>query len=479
MIERRFEPVTRCLIGGRWVGEESMAVTNPATGELIARVPDLGHAGALDAIAAAKSAFPEWSGRLAGERARTLKKWHGLIIDHAEELARLLTEEQGKPFAEAHGEITYAASFIEFYAEEASRLYGETIPSHTADGRIVVLRQPAGVVAAITPWNFPAAMVTRKIGPALAAGCTTVLKPAPETPLTALALAELGQKAGLPPGVFNVVTGDAVDIGKAFCESADVRVLTFTGSTPVGKLLMAQSAQTVKKIGLELGGNAPFIVFEDADLDAAVAGAVASKFRNAGQTCVCTNRFYVHGAVYEQFAAKLAKEVARLQVGNGMNQGISQGPLINEAAVTKVERHIADATAKGAVIVEGGSRHPMGATFFQPTVLRDVTQEMAISREETFGPVAALFRFDTEAEAIRMANDTEFGLAAYFYSRDLGRVWRVAEALEYGMVGINSGLLSTAVAPFGGVKQSGVGREGSRHGIEEFTELKYLLMAGV
>ncbi|MAW88259.1 MAG: succinate-semialdehyde dehydrogenase (NADP(+)) [Phyllobacteriaceae bacterium] len=470
--------VAQCLVGGEWVGDAVLPVTNPATGEVIAKVPDFGEAEAKGAILAAKVAFPRWSGLLAKERAVILRRWFDLIVEHADELAKILTTEQGKPLAEARGEILYAASFIEFYAEEAKRIYGETIPSHIKDGRIVVIRQPVGVVTAITPWNFPAAMITRKVGPALAAGCTAVVKPALETPLTAFALAMLAQEAGLPAGVLNVITGDAKAIGKAFCETPDVRTLSFTGSTPVGKLLMRQCASTVKKLGLELGGNAPFIVFDDADIDAAVQGAIASKFRNAGQTCVCANRLYVQNGVYDRFADKLAAEVARLKVGNGMEEGVAQGPLISEVAVAKVEEHVADAVSKGARIAVGGKRHECGGTYYAPTVLRDVDQSMIVAREETFGPVAPLFRFKTEADVIAMANDTEFGLAAYFYARDIGRVWRVAEALEYGMVAINSGLLSTEVAPFGGVKESGIGREGSRHGIEEYTELKYLLMAG-
>ncbi|KAB7613388.1 NAD-dependent succinate-semialdehyde dehydrogenase [Amylibacter sp. SFDW26] len=470
---------TQCFVNGAWVGNGSIAVTNPATDQELAKVPNFGFDETNEAIAVAKVAFGSWSKTLAKERSQILRRWYDLLVEHADELAHILTSEQGKPLAEAKGEILYAASFIEFYAEEAKRIYGETIPSHIQDGRIIVTRQPIGVVAAITPWNFPAAMITRKVGPALAAGCTCVVKPAMETPLTAFALAQLGQKAGLPDGVLNVITGDSKEIGKALCDSPDVRTLTFTGSTPVGKLLMQQCASTVKKLGLELGGNAPFIVFDDADLDAAVVGAMASKFRNAGQTCVCANRIYVHDAVYDAFAEKLATAVRALKVGNGQDAATTQGPLITENAVQKVEEHIADAVSKGASTIEGGQRHEMGGTFFQPTVLRDVTQSMVIAKEETFGPIAPLFRFKADNEVIAMANDTEFGLAAYFYSRDIGRVWRVAEQLEYGMVAINSGMLSTEVAPFGGVKESGIGREGSSHGMDEFTEIKYMLMAGL
>jgi succinate-semialdehyde dehydrogenase/glutarate-semialdehyde dehydrogenase len=470
---------SQCFVKDTWVGDGIIAVTNPATGKELAKVPNFGFEETNEAIGVAKAALGSWSKTLAKERSIILRRWYDLLVEHADELAHILTSEQGKPLAEAKGEILYAASFIEFYGEEAKRINGETIPSHIKDGRIIVARQPVGVVAAITPWNFPAAMITRKVGPALAAGCTCVVKPAMETPLTAFALAKLGQDAGLPAGVLNVITGDAKQIGKALCDSPDVRALTFTGSTPVGKLLMQQCASTVKKLGLELGGNAPFIVFDDADLDAAVIGAMASKFRNAGQTCVCANRIYVHDAVYDAFAEKLAVAVRDLKVGNGQDGATTQGPLISEGAVQKVEEHITDAVSKGALIVEGGQRHEMGQTFFQPTVLRDVTQSMAIAKEETFGPVAPLFRFKTDDEVIAMANDTEFGLAAYFYSRDVGRVWNVAEQLEYGMVAVNSGMLSTEVAPFGGVKESGIGREGSSHGMDEFTELKYMLMAGL
>lgn len=472
-------PVSQCFIGGQWVGGGDVPVTDPASGDMIAQVPNLGATEALSAVEAARDVLPAWSGLLAKDRARIMRRWFDLVIENTEYLATLLTREQGKPLAEARAEIAYAASYIEFYAEETKRLYGETIPSHTADGRIIVLRQPVGVVAAITPWNFPAAMVTRKIAPALAAGCTTVLKPAMETPLTAFAFAKLAQEAGLPDGCFNVVTGDAAPIGQAMCESKTVRALTFTGSTPVGKLLMSQCANTVKRLGLELGGNAPFIVFDDANVDAAVEGAMLSKFRNAGQTCVCANRIYVQNGIYDDFANRLAERLETLSPGHGLDKDVTLGPLISEAAVKKIESHITDAISGGAVLLAGGERHALGGTFFQPTLITNVDQTMAVAREETFGPLAPLFRFDTEADLIAMANDTEFGLAAYFYARDIGRVWRVTEALEYGMVAVNSGLLSTEVAPFGGIKESGQGREGSRHGLDEFTELKYVLMGGI
>jgi succinate-semialdehyde dehydrogenase/glutarate-semialdehyde dehydrogenase len=470
----------QALINGIWVGEGRMSICNPATGESLARVPDLGAHETQSAIEAAERTFPAWSKRLAKERAVILRRWFDLIIAHRDDLALILTSEQGKPLAEARGEIDYAAAFIEFFAEEAKRIYGETIPSHRADGRIVVLRQPIGVVASITPWNFPAAMITRKIAPALAVGCTAVVKPAPETPLTALALGELAMQAGLPPGVLNIVTGnDAAAIGTMMCTHEAVKFVGFTGSTEVGRLLMKQASSTIKKVGLELGGNAPFIVFDDADLDAAVEGAMVSKYRNMGQTCVCANRIYAQEGIYDAFVAKLTAAVQRLKVGNGLEEGVQQGPLINAEALDKVKRHVADATAKGARVLTGGHPHALGGTFFEPTVLADASPDMLCAREETFGPVAPVFRFRDEAEAIRLANATEFGLAAYFYARDIGRVWRVAEALDYGMVGINSGLISTEVAPFGGVKQSGLGREGSHHGAEEFVELKYLLMGGI
>lgn len=470
---------TQCLIDGDWVGEGVIAVTNPATGEELGRVPQFGRSEAEDAIAAAQAAFPAWAGLLAKERSVILRRWFDLVMQSQERLAGILTAEQGKPLAEAMGEIAYAASYIEFYAEEAKRINGETIPSHIKDGRIVVIRQPVGVVAAITPWNFPAAMITRKIAPAMAVGCTCVVKPAGETPLTALALAELAVEAGVPAGVLNVITGKSSEIGAAICESPDVKALTFTGSTEVGKILMRQCADTVKKMGLELGGNAPFIVFDDADLDAAVEGAMASKYRNAGQTCVCANRLYVHDKIYDAFVEKLARRVETLKVGNGAQADILQGPLINAAAVEKIEEHIADALSKGAKLIAGGKRHSLGGSFFEPTILTDVTTDMMVTNEETFGPLAPVYRFKTDAEVIALANATEFGLAAYFYARDIGRVWRVAEALEYGMVAINSGILSTELAPFGGIKESGFGREGSSHGTEEFTNLKYMLIAGI
>jgi len=469
----------RCYVAGAWTGTPADPVENPATGEVIARVPRFGETEATQAVEAAAAAFPAWAGKTAKERSAILRRWFDLLIAHREDLALLMTSEQGKPLAEALGEVDYAASFVEYYAEEAKRIYGETIPTHRTDARIMVIRQPIGVVAAITPWNFPAAMITRKVAPALAAGCTTVVKPAPETPLTALAIAVLAERAGIPAGVFNVLTGDAPAIGRVFTEHPAVRFVGFTGSTEVGKLLMRQAAGTVKKVGLELGGNAPFIVFDDADLDAAVEGAVAAKFRNMGQTCVCANRIYVQDGIYDRFVQVFAEKVARLKVGNGVETGVVQGPLINAEAVEKVERHIADAVAKGAKVVTGGDRHTLGRTFFQPTVLAEVSPDMDVTREETFGPVAPVYRFRDEADVIAQANDTPFGLAAYFYARDLGRVFRVVEALEYGMVAVNSGLLSTELAPFGGVKESGLGREGSRHGIEEFVEMKYVLLAGL
>ncbi len=469
----------QCYVDGQWVGEPALPVTNPATGAELAKVPLTDARGTQAAIAAAERAFPAWSKMLAKERAKILRRWFDLQIEFADELAMLMTLEQGKPLAEAKGEVVYAASFVEFFAEEAKRVYGETIPTPKADARVVCIKQPIGVVAAITPWNFPAAMITRKVGPALAVGCTVVCKPASETPLTALALAELGARAGIPKGVFNVITGKASVIGAELTSSKVVRMLTFTGSTEIGKVLIEQCAKTVKKVGMELGGNAPFIVFDDADLDKAVQGAMASKYRNAGQTCVCANRIYVQEGVYDAFAAKLAAEVKKLKVGSGIEAGVTTGPLINKAAVAKVEEHIEDALAKGAKVVVGGKRHKLGGSFFEPTVLTGITQQMKVAREETFGPVAPLFRFKTEEEAIRLANDTEFGLAAYFYSRDIGRVWRVGEGLEYGIIGINEGIISSEVVPFGGVKESGLGREGSHHGIEEFLEIKYMLMGGV
>lgn len=469
----------QCLIGGAWTGTPADDVTNPATGAVVGRVPHLGATEARAAIEAAHAAFAAWSGLLAKERAQILRAWYELQQDHAEDLAHLMTAEQGKPLAEARAEVDYGSAFTEFYAEEARRVLGEIIPTPKQSGRMLVLKQPVGVVGAITPWNFPFAMITRKISPALAAGCTVVVKPAPETPLTALALAELACQAGFPPGVLNVVTGDAEAIGGELTSNPLVRMITFTGSTAVGKLLMRQSADTVKKLSLELGGNAPFIVFDDADLDAAVAGAVASKFRNSGQTCVSANRILVQDGIYERFAERLTEAVSVLKVGVGTEQGVAQGPLINEAGLAKVEAHVRDAVAQGAKILAGGVRHELGRTFFEPTVLTEVTPQMQIAREETFGPVAALFRFETVDEAIALANDTPFGLAAYFFTRDISRAWWVAEALEYGMIGVNEGMISSELAPFGGVKESGQGREGSHHGIEEFLELKYVMMGGL
>jgi succinate-semialdehyde dehydrogenase/glutarate-semialdehyde dehydrogenase len=469
-----------CYIDGQWVGADSGAtfpVENPATGDILATVPSVGSEETRRAIEAARTAYPLWRAKKAVDRAKILRRWYELMLAHQDDLALLMTLEQGKPLAEAKGEVLYAASFLEWFAEEAKRVYGETIPSPFADRRLIVQRDPVGVCAAITPWNFPSAMITRKVGPALAAGCTMILKPAEQTPLSALALAELAHRAGVPPGVFSVVTGDPVAIGAELTANSDVRKLSFTGSTEIGRLLMAQCAPTLKKLSLELGGNAPFIVFDDADVDAAVAGAIASKYRNSGQTCVCTNRFLVQSAVYENFSAKLAKAVVELKVGNGLDTGVAQGPLIDEAAIAKVEGLVADAVQGGAKVLVGGNRHSLGRTWFEPTVLTGMRSDMAIAREEIFGPVSALFRFDTEEEAVTLANATEYGLAAYFYSRDVGRIWRVSEQLEYGMVGINTGAISTEVAPFGGVKNSGLGREGSRHGLDEYTELKYLSMA--
>jgi len=469
----------RCYIGGEWVPAWDGAlldVTDPATGEVIAQVPNLGAIDTGHAVAVAEGAWGPWRALTAAERSQLLRRWRELMLAHQEELAHLMTAEQGKPLAEARGEVVYAASFIDWFAEEGRRVYGDVIPSHHADKRILTLKQPVGVCALITPWNFPLAMIARKAGAALAAGCTLVTKPAQDTPLTALALAVLAEQAGFPPGVFNVVTGEPAHIGGELTANPGVRKLSFTGSTQVGRLLMRQCADTVKKLSLELGGNAPFIVFDDADLDAAVAGAMQSKYRNTGQTCVCANRILVQDGIYDAFAERLAARVGALRVGPGTESGVEQGPLINPEAVAKVETHIADALDKGARLLVGGARHALGGTFFQPTVLAEVTTDMRIAREETFGPVAPLFRFDTEEAAVAMANDTEYGLAAYFYSRDLGRVWRVSEALEYGMVGVNSGIVSTAVAPFGGVKQSGLGREGSRYGIEEYLEIKYLCL---
>jgi succinate-semialdehyde dehydrogenase / glutarate-semialdehyde dehydrogenase len=469
-------------VDGQWILAASGAtvnVDNPATSEIIGKVPKISAAETRAAIEAANRAFPVWAKKTAKERAQALRRWFDLMMANQEDLARLMTLEQGKPFTESKGEVAYAAAFLEWFGEEAKRVYGDTIPGHQADKRIVVLKQPIGVVACITPWNFPLAMITRKAGPAIAAGCTVVLKPAAQTPFSALALAELAERAGIPPGVLNVVTGAAKEIGGELTSNPIVRKLSFTGSTEVGKVLMAQCAGTVKKLSLELGGNAPFIVFEDADLDAAVEGAVASKYRNTGQTCVCSNRLLVEESVYDAFAAKLATAVKKLNPAPGLEAGATQGPLIDDAAVAKVEQHIRDAESKGAKVLVGGKRHSLGGRFFEPTILTEVTPQMAVSREETFGPVAPLFRFKTEAEAIALSNDTEFGLAAYFYGRDLARVWRVAEALEYGIVGINTGLISTEVAPFGGVKESGLGREGSKYGLEEFLEIKYLCLGGI
>ena len=464
-------------VDGSWIPADSgatLAVTNPATGRELGTVPRMGAAETARAVAAAEAALPAWRARTAGERCAVIRRWFELVLASRSDLAALMTAEQGKPLAEALGEIDYAASFLEWFAEEGKRVYGDVIPATDPDKRILVLKQPVGVVAAITPWNFPSAMITRKAGPALAAGCTMVVKPASATPFSALALAELGERAGIPKGVFNVVTGSAGAIGGELTANPAVRKLTFTGSTEIGKRLLEQCAGTVKKVSMELGGNAPFLVFADADLDAAVAGAVASKFRNTGQTCVCTNRFLVQDAVYDAFAGKLAEAVGRLKVGDGFEPGVEQGPLIDAPAVAKVEEHIQDALAKGGRVVLGGQRHALGGTFFQPTILADVTPDMAVAREETFGPVAPLFRFHTEEEAVRMANDTPFGLASYVYTRDLARSWRVTEALEYGIVGLNAGLISNPVAPFGGIKESGLGREGSKYGIEDFLEVKYV-----
>jgi succinate-semialdehyde dehydrogenase/glutarate-semialdehyde dehydrogenase len=469
----------QCYVDGAWIDADdgkTLPVTNPATGAMLGTVPSAGAAETRRAIEAANAAWPAWRARTAKERSAILRAWQDLILANREDLAVLMTSEQGKPLAESRGEIDYAASFIEWFSEEARRIYGDTIPAHQADKRIVVLKEPVGVCAAITPWNFPAAMITRKAGAALAVGCTMVVKPASATPYSALALAELAARAGVPKGVLSVVTGSATAIGGEMTANPLVRKLSFTGSTAIGAELLRQCAGTIKKTSMELGGNAPFIVFDDADLDAAADGAIISKYRNAGQTCVCANRLLVQDAVYDAFAAKLVERVRKLKVGNGMEPGVTIGPLIDQQAVAKVEEHISDARAHGAHVIEGGGRHALGGLFFQPTVLTDVDSSMRVTKEETFGPVAPLFRFKDEAEAIRMANDTEFGLAAYFYSRDLGRVWRVSEGLEYGMVGINTGLISTAIAPFGGVKQSGLGREGSKYGVEDYLEVKYLCM---
>ena len=475
--------VTRAYIDGAWVdadGGNSVPVTNPATGAEIGTVPDMGAEETRRAIDAAEAAQVDWAAKTGKERAAVLRKWHDLIMAAQDDLGAILTAEMGKPLAEAKGEIAYGASFIEWFAEEAKRIYGDVIPGHQPDKRIVVLKQPVGVVAAITPWNFPNAMITRKVGPALAAGCAVVLKPATMTPFSALALAVLAERAGVPKGLFNIVTGKSSrDIGGEMTGNDKVRKLTFTGSTEVGRVLMKQCSDSIKKLSLELGGNAPFIVFDDADIDAAVEGAIISKYRNAGQTCVCANRIYVQSGVYDAFAEKLAAKVADMKVGNGFEEGVAIGPIIEEAGVEKVEEHLKDALDKGATLVTGGARHALGGTFFQPTVVTGVTREMKVATEETFGPLAPLFKFDDVDDVVRQANDTIFGLAAYFYARDMGRVWRVAEALEYGIVGINTGIISTEVAPFGGVKQSGLGREGSKYGIDDFLEIKYLCMAGV
>ena len=472
----------QCYIDGQWLDARaggSKPVTNPATGAVLGTVPFMGADETRAAIEAAAAAFPAWAARTAKDRATLLRRWHDLMLANADDLATLMTAEQGKPLAEARGEITYAASFIEWFAEEAKRVYGDVIPGHQPDKRIFVLRQPVGVVAAITPWNFPSAMITRKAGPALAAGCTFVCKPAMQTPYSALAMAELAHRAGIPPGVFSVVTGSATAIGGEMTSNPIVRKVTFTGSTEIGKQLMVQCAGTLKKLSLELGGNAPFIVFDDADLDLAVQGAIASKYRNTGQTCVCANRLLVQEGVYDAFVAKLVEAVRKLRIGDGLQGATEQGPLIDAKAVAKVEEHIADALAKGGKIVLGGKRHALGGTFFEPTIITGVQPTMMVAREETFGPVAPIFAFKDEKEAVRMANDTEFGLASYFYTRDLARSLRVAEALEYGIVGLNTGIISTEVAPFGGVKESGFGREGSKYGILDYTELKYLCIGGI
>ena len=468
-----------CYVDGAWIDSSALGaidVDNPATGEVIGTVPRLGRAETRAAIDAAARAFPGWRGKTGKERAAAMRRWFDLMMANQDDLARLMTTEQGKPLTESRGEVAYAASFLEWFGEEAKRVYGDTIPPHQPDKRIIVIKEPVGVVACITPWNFPLAMITRKAGPAIAAGCTVVLKPASQTPFSALALAELAERAGIPKGVLNVITGSATEIGGELTSNPTVRKLSFTGSTETGKILMAQCAGTVKKLSLELGGNAPFIVFDDANLDAAVEGAIMSKYRNTGQTCVCANRLLVQDAVYDAFAEKLTAAVRKLKPAPGLEAGATQGPLIDDRAVEKVESHISDATSKGATVLVGGKRHPLGGRFFEPTVLTNVTPAMIVAREETFGPVAPLFRFRGEEDAIRLANDTEFGLAAYFYGRDIGRIWRVAEALEYGIVGINTGLISTEVAPFGGVKESGLGREGSKYGMEEFLEIKYLCM---
>ena len=473
----------QCYLNGAWVdapaGAQTTTVINPATGEVIGHVPRMGRDAAAQAINDANASWKAWRNKTAKERSAILRKWFDLMVANADDLALILTSEQGKPLAEAKGEILYSASFIEWFAEEGKRIYGDTIPTVAMDKRIMVTKEPIGVCVAITPWNFPSAMITRKAAPALAAGCPMIVRPADLTPFSALAMAELAHRAGIPAGVFQVITGRSSELGAEFTENPIVRKLTFTGSTEVGRKLMAQCAPTIKKLSLELGGNAPFIVFDDADLDAAVEGAIASKYRNAGQTCVCANRLYVQSGVYDEFAKKLAVAVGNLNVGNGVDAGVTTGPMIEEKAVQKVEEHIADATSKGASVILGGKRHTLGHSFFEPTILTNVTQQMLVAREETFGPLAPLFKFETEEEVIQYANDTEFGLASYFYSRDIGRIFRVAEALEYGMVGVNSGLISNEVAPFGGVKQSGLGREGSKYGIEDYLIIKYTCLAGL
>jgi succinate-semialdehyde dehydrogenase/glutarate-semialdehyde dehydrogenase len=472
----------QCYVNGAWIsadGGGTADVGNPATGRRIGTVPQLGVQETRRAIEAAAAAFPAWAARTAKDRSTLLRRWHDLMLANVDDLATLMTAEQGKPLAESRGEIAYAAAFIEWFAEEGKRLYGDVIPGHQPDKRILVLRQPVGVVAAITPWNFPAAMITRKAGPALAAGCTFICKPAMQTPYSALAMAELAHRAGIPPGVFNVVTGQASVLGAELTSNPIVRKLTFTGSTEIGKKLMAQCSTTLKKLSLELGGNAPFIVFDDADLDAAVQGAIASKYRNTGQTCVCANRLLVQEGVYDAFVTRLVDAVRKLRVGDGLQGATDQGPLIDAKAVAKVEEHIGDALAKGAKLAIGGHRHALGGQFFEPTVITHVRPDMLVAREETFGPVAPVFPFKDEKEAIRLANDTEFGLASYFYTRDLARAFRVAEALEYGIVGLNTGIISTEVAPFGGIKESGMGREGSKYGILDYTELKYLCVGGI
>ncbi|MDR9542393.1 NAD-dependent succinate-semialdehyde dehydrogenase [Acinetobacter baumannii] len=472
----------QAFVAGKWCDadhQQTSAILNPATLEIIGTVPNMGKAEAERAIEAAKEAWPLWKNKTAKDRSIILKKWFDLIISNADELAFILTSEQGKPLAEAKGEILYAASFIEWFAEEAKRVYGDIIPSPYPDARIVVNKQPIGVVAAITPWNFPAAMITRKVAPALAAGCPCIVKPAPETPFTALALVDLALQAGVPAEIFSVITGDAAHIGDAIFESDVVRKFTFTGSTPVGKMLLERSAKTLKKVSLELGGNAPFIVFDDADLDAAIEGALIAKFRNAGQTCVCVNRFLVQAGIYEKFIAALSQKIQNFNIGNGLEAGHDIGPLINANAVKKVEAHIQDALDKNGRLVVGGKKHKAGELFFEPTLIADVTADMDVATQETFGPLAAVFKFETEQQAVEMANATEFGLAAYCYTKDLGRAWRMSEQLEYGMVGINKGLISNEVAPFGGIKQSGLGREGSKYGIEDYLEIKYTLFGGL